>query len=423
MTRVSEVTSRARLREAQDTTAVCAELTAIAQELGFARGLVLLDARERGFFKVEAPRGYEDEEEVENLDFLGTEEGMAHLVESTRSATAVTLEATSMSFLAKFGLARAVGFGLKDNAGTIGVLLVGHAEGQEAWPDASPQALQQLLPDAVAALRHRILARVVVDDRSTLLAQKAEIEMLARELQRRNDEMLDDLEQAREFQAQMLLKPLRVPGLSIQFAYRPHDAVSGDLIDVAYEGTRLRILVADTTGHGLRAGLATMLVKAEYESVKRATSPAAVLRELNTRIVETYRVGSLTMTALCFDLDLETGNVVYASAAHPSAVVVRKDLAQEMVTGGTLIGLVPELALAEGHTTVGAGEGIYAYTDGISEAASPTNELFGEQRLIAALMEGHANRTAVRGLEKAAVTFTRAGGFSDDATIVGVARD
>jgi sigma-B regulation protein RsbU (phosphoserine phosphatase) len=166
-----------------------------------------------------------------------------------------------------------------------------------------------------------------------------------------------------------------------------------------------------------------MLLKAEYEGVKRSADPATLLRQLNSRIVGTYRSNALTMTAMCFDLDLSTGEVVYASAAHPCAVVVRKGGAQELPTGGTLLGLVPELDVKEGRSRVEPGEGIYAYTDGISEATSPTNELFGEERLIAALVEGHSSATAVRVLEKAAVTFTKAGGFSDDATIIGILRE
>jgi len=414
---------RARIREATDPRAVSLELAALVGELGFQRCVVLLDEREKGTFTVEAATGYPAEQTFSNLRLKRKDEAVGQLAEATAASPYAIHEVASSPTLATFGLVRALTFGLRDTTGSVGILLAGHAEGGTPWPDAAPGALLQQLPDVIASLRHRILARVVVEDRAILLAQKAEIEMLVRELRKRNDEMLDDLEQAREFQAQMLSKPPHVPGVSIQLAYRPHDAVSGDLIDVAYDGTKVRVFLSDTTGHGLRAGLATMLLKAEYESVKRGESPAAVLRELNSRIVETYRSGALTMTAICFDLVLSTGAVVYATAAHPPPVIVHDGKAQELVTGGTLIGLVAELDLKEGEASVGPGDGIYVYTDGISEAASPTNELFGEERLIAALLEGHPEGTAVRLLEKAAVSFTRPGGFSDDATIVGVRRD
>lgn len=423
MIRNSDGAFRARLRETPDTRAACTELTGLAAELGFERSVVLIDDRDRGVFKMLTPRGYPDPERFDNVRLKRTEESIAKLEEGTLAAPMVICDQTTTPMLATFGLVRAVAFGLRDSAGIFGFLVAGQADDGTPWPDTAPQGINQQLPDVIATLRHRILAQVVVEDRATLLAQKAEIEMLALELRRRNDEMLDDLEQAREFQAQMLGRPPRVEGLSVQLAYRPLDAVSGDLVDVFYEGTRLRVFVSDTTGHGLRAGLATMLLKAEYEGVKRSGDPATVLRELNSRIVGTYRSSALTMTALCFDLDLSTGEVIYASAAHPCAVVIRKGGAQELPTGGTLLGLVPELDLKEGQSRVAPGEGIYAYTDGITEATSPTNELFGEERLIAALLEGHGQSTAVRILEKAAVTFTEAGGFSDDATIIGILRE
>lgn len=423
MSRVSEAAFRARLRETPNTRAVCVESSSLAAELGFERSIILLDERDRGIFRVDTPSGYPETERFENVRLRRSDESVAQLEEGTLASPMVLCDLATTPMLATLGLTRAVAFGLRDSAGIFGFLVAGHEEGGAAWPDTAPQELNQLLPDIIATLRHRILAQVVVEDRATLLAQKAEIEMLALELRRRNDEMLDDLEQAREFQAQMMGRPPKVNGLSVQLAFRPLDAVSGDLVDVFYEGTRLRVFVSDTTGHGLRAGLATMLLKAEWEAVKRLENPGTVLRELNSRIVGTYRSSALTMTALCFDLDLATGEVVYASAAHPCAVVVRDGSTEELPTGGTLLGLVPELDLKEGRSRVDAGEGIYAYTDGISEATSPTNELFGEERVIAALASGHRSGTSVRLLEKAAVTFTQAGGFSDDATIIGIARE
>lgn len=420
---------RARVRESADPRGICRELAGFTRDLGFERAVVLLDEREKGTFTVEATQGYaEDTDGTQNARFAvmrlrRKEEAVAQIVEAALTAPCSTHEATTSPTLQSFDLARALVFGLRDSSGLVGLVIAGQSAGGSAWPDGASHTLSQLLPDVLASLRHRILARVVIEDRGMLLAQKAEIEMLVRELRKRNDEMLDDLEQAREFQAQMLSKPPHVPGIAIQLAYRPHDAVSGDLIDVAYDGTKVRVFLSDTTGHGLRAGLATMLLKAEYESVKRGESPAAVLRQLNSRIVETYRSGALTMTAICFDLVLATGAIVYASAAHPPPVIVHEGKAHELTTGGTLIGLVTDLDLMEGEASVGPGGGIYVYTDGISEAASPSNELFGEERLLAALLEGHPGGNAVRLLEKAAVSFTRPGGFSDDATIVGVKRE
>jgi serine phosphatase RsbU (regulator of sigma subunit) len=413
---------RARLREAKDTRAVCSALTTFARRLGFERIVVLLDERERGVLTVETTDGYPSTDAFARVRLRMQDERVAQLAE-VASAAPVPIDVGRFPTLGTFEFSRAVAFDLRDASGWVGLLLAGHTASGEPWPETAPATMLPLLPDAIAFLRQRILSRVVQEDRAMLLAQKAEIEMLVRELRKRNDEMLDDLEQAREFQAQMLSKPPRVPGFGMQMAYRPLDAVSGDLMDIAFDGAKIRVFLSDTTGHGLRAGLATMLLKAEYESVKRRPTPGDVLRELNARIVGTYRSSALTMTAVCFDIDVTTGHVVYASAAHPSLVVVHEGVGRELPTGGTLIGLVPELEVHEGEATVEAGGGIYAYTDGITEAPAPSNELFGEERLIAAIIDGHPEGNAVTLLEKAAITFTEGGGFADDATAVGIKRD
>jgi serine phosphatase RsbU (regulator of sigma subunit) len=281
----------------------------------------------------------------------------------------------------------------------------------------SQRILEDLAPDLALALRLRLLKQKVE-------TRQAEKERLLRDLQKRNEDMLDELEQAREFQAQMLNRSPTVEGITIHTFYRPHDAVSGDFYDLYWNPaqSKLRIFLADTTGHGVRGGLATMLLKAEYETIRRESeNPSSVLTDLNAGISSLYRSGALTMTAVCVDIDPKTGAVTSASAAHPGPIVVGKDGARELPSGGTLIGVVKELALVSGSAQLERGESLYVYTDGITEASSTTGELFGEARALATLLDAHASGLdGTRSLAKAAETFCRPAAFSDDIAVVGV---
>lgn len=402
---------RARLRDAADTHAVSAEVARFIEELGFPRGVVLLDERDAGVLTVEGTEGYAPSDDFRGFRLRTRDEAAVQLFRGG------VHEATRVLHLLK--LERAVSFPLRDAEGTLGLILAGG----ESWHESAPASLADVIPDVLMTLRHRILKRLLSEDRAILLNQQAEIEALVRELRKRNEEMLDDLQQAREFQAQMLSKPPQVDGIAVQVVYRPQDAVSGDLLDVSFDGSRIRVFVADTTGHGLRAGLATMLLKAEYESVKRSASPRSVLLELNGRIAETYRPGALTMTAVCVDLDPESGAVHYATAAHPGPIVMLADEVEELPGGGALIGVVRETEVMEGTATLAPGDAIYIYTDGVSEALSPAGELFGENRVLSAIRDSHADGNAARMLAKAAETFARENGFSDDVAIVSVRRE
>jgi sigma-B regulation protein RsbU (phosphoserine phosphatase) len=318
--------------------------------------------------------------------------------------------ASSSAKLAALGFGSAIVRPVGDDE-VLGIIIA-----EAALPDHGAKLLGDLIPDVLANLQSRLY-------RQRLKRQREDTERLVGELRRRNEEMLDDLEQAREFQAQLLKRVPKVNGLAIQAYYRAHDVVSGDLHDLSWDGERLRVFLADTTGHGLRAGLATMLVKAEYESVRRAAeTPLMALELLNERILESYREGTLTMTAVCFDLAPSTGHLSFACAAHPAPVIVEGGTARELETGGSFLGLVGEPMLVQGTAMLGGGDGIYAYSDGITEASSATGELYGEARVLLAIAEAHAAMSP-RKVAQAAERFALPSGFGDDVTILGIKRE
>src|SRR5262249_56763041 len=55
---------------------------------------------------------------------------------------------------------------------------------------------------------------------------------------------------------------------------------------------------------------------------------------------------------------------------------------------GIILGVRPDAVYATGRTSLGPGESIYVFTDGVTEAASPDGELFAEARLEAGLRGG-----------------------------------
>lgn len=404
---------RARLKDIPDVHGMATELARhVVEAFGFHRCAILVDASDSGIFTVESTHGCSEQTKVDSVRLRAADANVSSLL-----ATGIH-ETAGVAPIDALGMTRMMTLPLRDAEGQLGWVLAGHGDDEPTWPPTSPAKLAELLADILTDFRYRLIKRRFMEDRAVRLSQQAEIEALLRELRKRNEEMLDDLEQAREFQSQMLTKPPQVDGLSIQIVYRPHDAVSGDLHDLYWNGTHLRVFLADTTGHGVRAGLATMLLKAEYEGVKHADGPAAVLMQLNARIAAAYRPATLTLTAVCFDFERASGKVTYATAAHPSPVVVRGGIAEELASGGTLIGVVDELAIVEGTTEIGPNDAIYVYTDGISEASDPNGELFGEERVIAGILEGHDQSDGARLLYKKAEAFARPHGFADDVAIV-----
>lgn len=232
---------------------------------------------------------------------------------------------------------------------------------------------------------------------------------------------LDDLREASEFQKKALPPPPQLEGVDVDVFYRPLDGVGGDLYHFTQLDTRqLRVLVADATGHGIKASLTTMLILSEYEIIRRSVqSPAQILSELNDRLATTYGHVGVRLTALCADFDFAAGVLRYASAAHPQPLLVRRGQGRELEGGGSFVGLMAGLSYPEHSVVLEAGDSLYLFTDGVSEQTSEGGDLYGERRLEQTLMAG-AGSLEERAFGPLLAFAGGAARLEDDITIVSV---
>lgn len=207
-----------------------------------------------------------------------------------------------------------------------------------------------------------------------------------RVLEDRDRHIREDLDEARGFQR--LILPTLPTDARVGFAalYRPTAEVGGDIYDVfELEPGTFRVFVADARGHGVQAALRTMLLKSEYERVRREPAgPAAVLEQLNSRICIRYPGMHLQCTAACFDVvtDGKGGaRVIYAAAAHPPFLHITSAGSRELILSGPHLGVLPEVSVESAEVYVARGERFIAYTDGIYEQPGPKGEMYGVDRM------------------------------------------
>ena len=257
---------------------------------------------------------------------------------------------------------------------------------------ANPEG--DLLVRSLAMLELRASA-IALPDR-TRIGTFIHLRDIAEELQieARDAKILEDLQKARAFQRAILAEPHSVANVDIDIAYRPLHEVGGDVFDVAVlDGNRLRVFVADATGHGVQAALATMLIKSAYDAVgDEASGPADLLRRLDHRIASRYRALDVVFTAAVADIDLSSRVVRHASGAHPSPLLVSSQSVRELPSGGALLGVRPGIEFPEHESRLADGEGLYLVTDGLAEARRGAGEFFGDERLHASLVEAHSLR-------------------------------
>jgi sigma-B regulation protein RsbU (phosphoserine phosphatase) len=198
-----------------------------------------------------------------------------------------------------------------------------------------------------------------------------------------------DLTRARAFQQLILSAPPAIPGYDVELVYRPLDLVGGDLYDVALlPADRVRVFIADSTGHGIAAALVTMLLKSAYDTVKYTLGgPAAVLAALNDRVASEYKSFDTMFTGLVLDLSLADGELEWSAAGHPPPIAVEDGVLRELPTGGTVLGVAPNKSFPKWTDKLAPGGAIYLITDGCTEGRNLGNEYFGDARLHAAIQE------------------------------------
>ena len=107
-----------------------------------------------------------------------------------------------------------------------------------------------------------------------------------------------------------------------------------------------------------------------------------VFSEVNDLLCESNSE-ELFITAFEGVLDLETGEFVYVNAGHDAPFICRCDGSYEplAVKHGFVLAGMEGMKFAEGKITLGAGDKLFHYTDGVTEATNTDNVLYGKERL------------------------------------------
>jgi sigma-B regulation protein RsbU (phosphoserine phosphatase) len=124
-------------------------------------------------------------------------------------------------------------------------------------------------------------------------------------------------------------------------------------------------------------------------------------------------------------LDAATGTLTYTNAGHYLPMLVRANAATERLgIGGPVLGVIADAEYEQAQVALGAGDRLVLFTDGLTEARSPNDEEFGEQRLLDAAIQHHAcSAPALQARLADAVAAFTGGRLQDDATLMVLAAD
>ena len=208
----------------------------------------------------------------------------------------------------------------------------------------------------------------------------------------------------------------------------PARMVSGDFYDVIrLDGGRLGFLVADVSGKGVPAAMFMMSARTVVRGLAMAgLRPEEVLTEANEVLAADNELATF-VTMVFGVLDPVDGSVVYANAGHDSPLLFGcGDCVEHDGTRGPALGLLPGLRYSASRVFLTSGRGMCVFTDGVTEAESPSGEMFGvgsvRRALSAADVAGLDAETVVRRVVGAVQDFAQGQHQSDDITCLALMR-
>ena len=164
----------------------------------------------------------------------------------------------------------------------------------------------------------------------------------------------------------------------------PAKEVGGDFYDFfMVDDTHLAVVMADVSGKGVPAALFMVIGKT---LIKDHTEPGIslgdVFSDVNNMLCDSNSEG-LFITAFEGVLDLVTGEFRYVNAGHEPPYICKQGEGYEAyrIKAGFVLAGMEDLRYREGSLQLSAGDRIFLYTDGVTEATDAENQLYGSERL------------------------------------------
>ena len=205
-----------------------------------------------------------------------------------------------------------------------------------------------------------------------------------------NRERLErELQLAHEIQRSLLPSELlAVPGWEVGVLWKTAREVGGDLYDLfELPDGNLGVVVADVADKGMPAALYMTHVHALLRALSQTIqSPAEVLERINEAMAGEADHG-MFVTLFFGVLTPQTGRLVYANAGHNPPILLKAGLssAVSLPKGEMALGVLRGQRVEQAELSLGVGDVLVLYTDGITEVFSPQGTMFGEGQLIQAI--------------------------------------
>jgi serine phosphatase RsbU (regulator of sigma subunit) len=202
--------------------------------------------------------------------------------------------------------------------------------------------------------------------------------------------------------------------------------VGGDYYDfLSIDPSHLGVIIADVSGKGIGASLLMASLRAALHSEIR---PQFRLEEMAAKLndfVHTSSASNLFITFFFCEVNMKDGELRYVNAGHNPPILLKKNgKVERLETSGFCLGMFPSVAFETKQATLGVGDTVVLFTDGITDARGKDNKEFSEESLIQVLKK-NAKLSAAKIVDRVCsdvAAFTAGVDPFDDMTLIIVKR-
>lgn len=210
---------------------------------------------------------------------------------------------------------------------------------------------------------------------------------------------------------------------NIQYVLSPMSVFNGDVLLAARAPTgNLILFIGDFTGHGLPAAIGAMpLAEIFYGMTAKGFGVSDIIREINSKMGSILPVGFFCCGVMA-QLDYSERSLQYWSGGLPEGYLLRAhdQSLMPIVSTHLPLGVLSnerfDNSLTE--TSMEEGDRLLLLSDGILEARNRNGDMFGEQRLRAAIQAAPTVDQAFGYVEAALSDFQQGGERDDDITLL-----
>ncbi|HYC93716.1 MAG TPA: SpoIIE family protein phosphatase [Thermoanaerobaculia bacterium] len=225
----------------------------------------------------------------------------------------------------------------------------------------------------------------VTHDDVHLIAQIARFAAVKLETTRLREEAIlkarldEELRTAYTIQSRLL--PAQLPaidGYTFAGSNVPARSVSGDYYDVVVRPDgRIYFIIADVSGKGITAALVMSSVATAFSIFTRTDpSPAGLVADLNATLAPKTTPNKF-ITLVAGVLDPRSGEVEFANAGHVAPLVISRNGVEQLKTTDMVVGLFAHATYRNQRLSLGPGDSIVLFTDGVTEAENAAEEQLG----------------------------------------------